>query len=99
MVVNTNIPPKHGHSGRLQLLQLEYNSCKRTSDARLTAHWPLHAACRDTILVKAKTDRDFAAKIFNKYPKCSYNSCKRISEVRMRAVFSVQLPHAQIQYL
>jgi len=51
MVVNTNIAPKQGHSGRLQLLQLRYNSCKR------------------------------------------------ISEARVRAVFSVQLPHVQIQYL
>jgi len=42
MVVNTNIAPKQGHSGRLQLLQLRYNSCKRTSDARLAANWPLH---------------------------------------------------------
>ena len=51
-LVNTNIPPKQGHSGRLQLLQLKYNSCKRTSDARLAANWPLHnAARRDTILI------------------------------------------------
>ena len=44
IVVNNNISQRPRHTGRLQLSQVNYNSCKRTSDARLAADWPLQCA-------------------------------------------------------
>ena len=41
-------------------------------------------------LTTNKSDREFAAEIFDKYRKSSYSNCKRISKARMRAVCSVQ---------
>ena len=94
MIVNDNIPCRQRHCGL-------YNY-RNWDTIVVHAFWTrvysskrafTNAACGDTILVKAKNDREFAAEIFDKYRKSSYSNCKRISKARMRAVCSVQVPH------